>query len=90
MTLRQVSGAPLVLTMHATEHGRRQGWLAEPVARAIHSVERWLCGQAALVIACSAFMAGELRTLYGLPADRLRVIGNGVRLPEPAADEPAA
>ncbi|HEX4729198.1 MAG TPA: glycosyltransferase family 4 protein [Jatrophihabitans sp.] len=91
VTLHQVSGAPLVLTMHATEHGRRQGWLAEPVARAIHSVERWLCGQATLVIACSAFMAGELRMLYGLPADRLRVIGNGVRLPEPepAVSEPA-
>jgi glycogen(starch) synthase len=89
VTLRQVSGAALVLTMHATEHGRRQGWLAEPLARAIHSVERWLCEQATLVIACSTFMASELRTLYGLPADRLRVIGNGVRLPEPAADEPA-
>jgi glycogen(starch) synthase len=83
VTLRQVSGAALVVTMHATEHGRRQGWLSEPLARAIHSVERWLCGQAALVIACSAFMASELRTLYGLPVDRLRVIGNGVRLPEP-------
>ena len=78
VTLRQVSGAALVLTMHATEHGRRQGWLAEPLARAIHSVERWLCEQAALVIGCSAFMAGELGRLYGLPADRLRVIGNGV------------
>jgi glycogen(starch) synthase len=89
VTLRQVSGAALVLTMHATEHGRRQGWLAEPLARAIHSVERWLCEQATLVIACSAFMAGELRRLYGLPADRLRVIGNGVRLPEPATGEPA-
>jgi len=90
VTLRQVSGAALVLTMHATEHGRRQGWLAEPLARAVHSVERWLCEQATLVIACSTFMAGELRTLYRLPADRLRVIGNGVRLPEPAAGEPAA
>jgi glycogen(starch) synthase len=89
VTLRQVSGAALVLTMHATEHGRRQGWLAEPLARAIHSVERWLCEQATLVIACSRFMAGELRTLYGLPADRLRVIGNGVRPPEPAPGEPA-
>lgn len=89
VTLRQTSGARLVVTMHATEHGRRQGWLAEPLARAIHSVERWLCGQAELVIGCSAFMAGELQALYGLPADRLRVIGNGARLPAPATGEPA-
>jgi glycogen(starch) synthase len=86
ITLRQLSGAPLVLTMHATEHGRRQGWLAEPLPRAIHSVERWLCNQAAQVIACSAFMAGELRELYGLPANRVQVIGNGVRAPGPAPD----
>lgn len=41
-TLHQVSGAPLVVTMHATEHGRQQGWLADPVQRSIHSVERRL------------------------------------------------
>jgi glycogen(starch) synthase len=58
VTLRARTGAPLVVTVHATEHGRQQGWLGEPVPRAIHSVERWLCGQADAVIACSQFMAG--------------------------------
>ncbi len=76
-TLRQVTGSPVVVTVHATEHGRQQGWLAEPVARAIHSAERWLCRDAAAVIACSRFMAGEVAGLFQLEPDRIRVIGNG-------------
>ena len=87
ITLHQVSGAPVVATMHATEHGRRQGWLAEPLARAIHSVERWLCGQAGRVIVCSQFMADEVRQLYGLPAAKVAVIGNAVREPQTGAGE---
>ncbi|HJQ02210.1 MAG TPA: glycosyltransferase family 4 protein [Jatrophihabitans sp.] len=85
VTLHQLSGAPVVVTMHATEHGRRQGWLAEPLARAIHSVERWLCGQAGRVIVCSQFMADEARQLYGLPAAKVEVIGNAVREPRAGA-----
>jgi glycogen(starch) synthase len=81
ITLSERSGVPLVVTMHATEHGRQQGWLAEPVPRAIHSVERWLCGGADRVIACSRFMAGELQQLFELPAGRLQVIGNGASEP---------
>lgn len=86
VTLRRFARLPLVVTMHASEHGRQQGWLGEPVPRAIHSVERWLCGQADQVIACSAYMAGQLTELFGLPPERLQVIGNGVgALPGPAS-----
>lgn len=86
-TLQQRTGAPLVVTMHATEHGRQQGWLGQPVPRAIHSVERWLCAGASTVIGCSRFMAGQLRELFDLPAGRVQVIGNGVGIvdrPSPA------
>jgi len=86
-TLHQVTGSPVVVTVHATEHGRQQGWLAEPVARAIHSAERWLCRDAAAVIACSRFMACEVSTLFQLAPEEIRVIGNGAD-PEPA--EPPA
>jgi len=82
-TLRQLTGSPVVVTVHATEHGRQQGWLAAPVARAIHSVERWLCREATAVIACSRFMAAEVAGLFQLEPDRIRVIGNGAD-PEPA------
>jgi len=50
VTLAQVTGAPLVATVHATEAGRNQGWLPRPLNLAIHSVERWLTHQAAAVI----------------------------------------
>lgn len=89
-TLHQVSGVPVVLTMHATEHGRQQGWLGEPVPRAIHSVERWACSDAAAVIACSRFMAGQLRELFGVPAERLTVIPNGAIARPARPDDRAA
>ncbi|MDQ1744467.1 MAG: glycogen synthase [Pseudonocardiales bacterium] len=84
-TLRQVTGSPVVVTVHATEHGRQQGWLTEPVPRAIHSAERWLCRDAAAVIACSGFMAAQVAELFQLPVSEIRVIGNGVD-PLPEAD----
>jgi glycogen(starch) synthase len=77
-TLRQVTGSPVVVTMHATEHGRQQGWLTDPVPRAIHSAERWLCREAAAVIACSRFMAAQISELFQLDPNEVRVIGNGV------------
>jgi glycogen(starch) synthase len=77
-TLHQVTGAPVVVTVHATEHGRQQGWLTEPVPRAIHSVERWLCRNAAAVIVCSRFMAAEVSELFQLAPGGVQVIANGV------------
>lgn len=87
-TLRQVTGSPVVVTVHATEYGRQQGWLTEPVPRAIHSVERWLCRDAAAVIACSRFMAAQVAELFQLPVAGIRVIGNGVD-PAPGTDSRA-
>jgi glycogen(starch) synthase len=77
-TLHERSGAPVVVTVHATEAGRQQDWLVEPLARSIHSVERWQVSQAGAVITCSDFMAAEVGRLFDLPADRIRVIGNGI------------
>lgn len=72
--------------MHATEHGRQQGRLAEPVQSSIHSVERWLCQSAAAVIVCFRFMAGEVTPCFRLrdkfPRLRLTVAGTGQLLAE--------
>ena len=76
-TLHQVTGSPVVVTVHATEYGRQQGWLTAPVPRAIHSVERWLCRDAAAVIACSHFMAAEVSR--AVPARPLRDPGDQQR-----------
>jgi glycogen(starch) synthase len=78
ITLAEVTGAPLVATLHATEAGRHQGWLPKPLNRAIHSVERWLAGRAALVITCSTSMRDEVGRLFDLPPQQVLVVPNGV------------
>ena len=87
-TLCQVTGSPVVVTVHATEHGRQQGWLTEPLPRAIHSVERWLCREAAAVITCSRFMAAEVSELFQLDPAEVRVIGNGAEPTHPTEPRP--
>ena len=49
-------GAPLVTTIHATEHGRHQGWVETHPQSYIHGVERWISNRSDRVIACSAYM----------------------------------
>lgn len=80
VTVAQVTGAPLVVTVHATEAGRHQGWLPRPLNLAIHSVERWLVGQAAAVITCSVAMHDEVTRLFELPDERVTVVPNGIDL----------
>jgi glycogen(starch) synthase len=77
-TLEQVTGAPVVVTIHATEYGRQQEWLPLALQRGIHSIERWLCRDAAAVIACSGFMADQVVELFDLDRSAVRVIGNGI------------
>lgn len=78
VTLAQVTGAPLVATIHATEAGRHAGWLPEPLNLAIHSVERWLAHEAAAVITCSKAMHDEATQLFELPGGRITVVPNGI------------
>ena len=77
-TLAQVTGRPIVATIHATEAGRHQGWLPAPLNRAVHSVERWLVRQAARVITCSSFMRDEVARLFELPPEQIDVVPNGL------------
>ncbi len=77
-TLAQVTGRPIVATVHATEAGRHQGWLPAPLNRAVHSVERWLVHQAARVIACSSFMRDEVVRLFEVPPELVDVVPNGL------------
>jgi glycogen synthase len=48
--------APLVTTIHATEHGRHQGWVDKHPQSYIHGVERWITNRSQRVIACSHYM----------------------------------
>jgi glycogen(starch) synthase len=78
ITLGEATGARVVTTMHATEAGRQQGWLPQPLNVAIHSVERWLAQRSHAVITCSSAMHAEVTRLFELPADRVAVVPNGV------------
>jgi glycogen(starch) synthase len=78
VTLAGLTGAPLVVTLHATEAGRHQGWLPKPLNLAIHSVERWLARSADAVITCSQNMREEASTLFELDPGSVVVLPNGI------------
>ncbi|MEW5954236.1 MAG: 1,4-alpha-glucan branching protein domain-containing protein [Bacillota bacterium] len=72
-------GLPVVATIHATEHGRNGG-IFNSLQHLIHGREEELTGLAGKVICCSRHMAREVRQLFNQPADKIRVIPNGVDL----------
>jgi glycogen synthase len=69
---------PLVVTIHATEYGRHQGWVDKHPQSYIHGVERWMANRADRVITCSHYMRGHVADIYGLDEDRVTVIPNGI------------
>jgi glycogen(starch) synthase len=70
--------APLVVTIHATEFGRHQGWIDRHPQSYIHGVERWMANRAERVITCSAYMRDHVADVYGLEEERISVIPNGI------------
>ncbi len=76
--LKHAFRLPLVATVHATEWGRNHGALISDIQRAIHNAEWWLTYEAWRVITCTEFMCREVETAFGLPADKVDVIPNGV------------
>lgn len=80
-------GVPLVVTIHATEHGRHQGWVQRRPQRTIHELERALARRADRVVVCSRFMADHVADVFGVEAV---VIPNGIDLADlaPPADLP--
>ncbi|GAB6157955.1 glycosyltransferase family 4 protein [Desulfotomaculum varum] len=68
---------PLIATIHATEWGRHNG-LHNDVQRHISDIEWWLTYESWRVICCSYYMQGQLKHIFQLPDDKLRIIPNGV------------
>jgi glycogen(starch) synthase len=71
-------GVPYMTTVHATEHGRHQGWVEDPPQSHIHSVERWMARRADAVIVCSYYMRGHVADIFDIDERRIAVIPNGV------------
>lgn len=76
---RPLTGARLVLTTHSLEPHRP--WKVEQLGSAYHAttwIERTAYQNADGVIAVSEAMKDDVRELYGVPAERIRVIHNGI------------
>ncbi|HVE68766.1 MAG TPA: glycosyltransferase family 4 protein, partial [Solirubrobacteraceae bacterium] len=69
---------PLVVTIHATEYGRHQGWVDKHPQSYIHGVERWMANRAERVITCSHYMREHVSDIYDLEEERVHVIPNGI------------
>jgi glycogen synthase len=78
---------PLVMTIHATEYGRHQGWVDKHPQSYIHGVERWITNRADRVVTCSHYMREHVADVYGLEEQRVSVVPNGI---DPADLEPVA
>jgi glycogen(starch) synthase len=71
-------GVPYATTIHATEHGRHQGWVQDPPQSHIHSVERWMAQRADAVIVCSYYMRGHVADIFDIDERRIAVVPNGI------------
>jgi glycogen(starch) synthase len=70
--------SPLVTTIHATEHGRHQGWVDKHPQSHIHGVEQWITNRADRVIACSYYMREQIADIFGVDDSKVAVIPNGI------------
>ncbi|HEY5113194.1 MAG TPA: glycogen synthase, partial [Coriobacteriia bacterium] len=79
--VKQLHGVPLVLTTHSLEPHRP--WKAEQLGTAYQAsswIERTAYENADGVVAVSGAMRKDVRELYGVATDRIRVIHNGIDL----------
>lgn len=76
-TLKHMLKIPLILTIHATEHGRNHG-IHTDLQRYINDLEWLSCYEAWRVIVCSQYMEREIQYLFQVPRDKVDIIENGV------------
>jgi glycogen(starch) synthase len=69
---------PYATTIHATEHGRHQGWVQDQPQAHIHAVERSMARRAERVIVCSYYMRGHVADIFDIDERRIAVIPNGI------------
>jgi glycogen synthase len=77
-TLADRLEVPYVTTIHATEHGRHQGWVQDQPQAHIHAVESWMARRADTVIVCSYYMRGHVADIFNISEERITVIPNGI------------
>jgi len=75
LAAKNVSGKPLILHMHATEFDRTGG---QGVNQEVYNIERTAMEQADGIIAVSNFTKGKIVEHYGIPAEKIQVVHNGI------------
>src|SRR3954471_8737928 len=69
---------PWLVTVHATEYGRHQGWVDKHPQSYIHGVERRMVRAADHVITCSEFMREQVADVFRVPRAKISAIPNGI------------
>ncbi len=84
------AGVPWLVTVHATEYGRHQGWVDKHPQSHIHAVEKRMVRDADHVITCSHYMRRHVSDVFGVDAARITAIPNGIDPTDlqPVADLP--
>ncbi len=78
IALKHTFKIPLVVTIHATEHGRYNG-IHNDHHRYIHGKECLLVYNAWRVIVCTNYMRLEVERAFHAPWDKIDVVYNGIR-----------
>jgi glycogen synthase len=83
------TGRPWLVTVHATEYGRHQGWVDKHPQSVIHAAERTMARGADHVITCSRYMRSHVADVFGVPPRRITAMQNGIDVAdlEPVADD---
>jgi glycogen(starch) synthase len=76
--LKERFATPWLVTVHATEHGRHQGWVRKHPQSYIHGVERRMVRAADRVITCSDYMRDHVNQVFRVPKRRITTIQNGI------------
>jgi glycogen(starch) synthase len=77
-SLAQRISRPWLVTVHATEYGRHQGWVQKHPQSHIHAAEHGMVRRADAVITCSRYMRSHVARVFGVPPRSITVIPNGL------------
>lgn len=76
-TIKKSYLIPLCATIHATEHGRNLG-IYNDTQKYINKVEWWFSYEAWEIITNSHYMKNEVKRLFNLPDEKIKMIYNGI------------
>jgi glycogen synthase len=67
-----------LVTVHATEYGRHDGWVQNHPQSHIHAAERAMVRRADHVITCSRYMRVHVANVFGVRPSKITAIPNGI------------